>query len=650
MRFGTDGIRAKAECFDEEFILRFSSAIYQKYGKIKVLIGRDSRMSGQRITELLVRSLSAYGISILDAGIAPTPAVAYLTKFNECNLGIMVSASHNPPEYNGIKLFSGQGAKISTFSEKELESLFLRPILPINKPKKQLKCVVGLEKYEEHLKNVVGNKLLGRKILLDACCGATVGVAKRLFEELGCVVTTLNDVYDGTKINVNCGATCLDVVVEKEKSGDYDVAFSYDGDGDRVICVKNGRIYGGDAVLYVLSDYLGERGDVVGTINSNGGLEKALLRRGKKLIRADVGDKFVYDEMIKNGINLGGESSGHVIVRKWSETGDGLLTSLLIACADVEIGLDKAVDYVDFPSEDDFLVVSDEQKVIFNRIKANQEFINVVESGDVRAVVRASGTEPKIRISVEGEDADLVKRKIREIKDYLKGVICNESKKENTKHIKLDTQNIELMQNDGVIIISPETTVIEKGVKIGAGSIIYPFSVIRGDSVIGENVKIYSFCDLVDVEIGDGAEIRSSNCEQAKIGKNTTVGPFATLRKGAVIGDGCRVGDFVEIKNSTLGDGVKCAHLAYVGDATVGERTNVGCGAVFANYNGKVKRKTEVGKDVFIGCNVNLIAPLKVGDGSFIAGGTTVTDDVEGGKFVIARTCQVSLDKRSNNT
>ena len=649
MRFGTDGIRAKADFFDDDFILKFTSSLYQKYGKIKVLIGRDSRVSGKRITDALAIKLSGYGIRVLDVGVAPTPAVAYLTKFNECNLGIMISASHNPPEYNGIKLFTGQGAKISTFAEKEIELLFSRCIEPISAVDGRVRCLVGLDKYEEYLKNIVGDKISGKKILIDTCYGATAGIVKRIFEDLGCVVTALHDRYDGEKINVNCGATCPESLCKKERDGEYDLAFAYDGDGDRVICVKKGKVYGGDAILYAISDYLGENNGVVGTINSNLGLERAFLKRGLKFVRANVGDKFVYEEMLKGGFTLGGESSGHVIARKWAETGDGILTSVLLALADAEKGLEERVDYEDYPSIETFVVATEEEKEVFGRVNKTSGFWEEIATCGIRAVVRASGTEPKIRISVEGENEDLLKVKSEEIKKYVVDVIRNNLQKENAESVKTDTQNSTNKKNKGVTIVSPETTFIDEGVQIGEGTVVYPFNVIRGNCVIGKNVKIYSYCDLVDVEIGDNAEIRSSNCEKAKIGKNTTVGPFATIRKGAVIGDGCRVGDFVEIKNSTLGDGVKCAHLAYVGDAVVGERTNVGCGAVFANYNGKVKRKTEVGKDVFIGCNVNLIAPLKVGDDCFIAGGSTVTDDVENGKFVISRTSQVAVDRRTGN-
>lgn len=174
------------------------------------------------------------------------------------------------------------------------------------------------------------------------------------------------------------------------------------------------------------------------------------------------------------------------------------------------------------------------------------------------------------------------------------------------------------------------------------GAIICPMVVLRGDCRICKGAIIYPFCDLQDTIVGENTEVRSTFSVGAIIGKNCSVGPFACLRKGAIIDDGCRVGSFVEVKNSHLECGVKCAHLAYVGDSCVGEGTNIGCGVVFANYNGKIKRGVKVGKRAFIGCNANLIAPVNIGDGAYIAAGSTVTEDVPSGSFCIARARQTT--------
>lgn len=192
-----------------------------------------------------------------------------------------------------------------------------------------------------------------------------------------------------------------------------------------------------------------------------------------------------------------------------------------------------------------------------------------------------------------------------------------------------------------VIIYDPITTYIDLDVTIEDGAIIHPMVVLRGKTYIHKNAVVFPHCELIDTEIGENVDIRSTYALEAKIGDNTTVGPFACLRKGANVGACCRVGDFVEIKNSNIADGVKMAHLAYVGDSDVGENTNVGCGSVFANYNGVSKNRCVVGSNVFIGANTNLVAPVTVHNGAFIAAGSTITQDIPEGNMCIARSRQV---------
>jgi len=194
---------------------------------------------------------------------------------------------------------------------------------------------------------------------------------------------------------------------------------------------------------------------------------------------------------------------------------------------------------------------------------------------------------------------------------------------------------------NGVKILDFNTVFIDDSVKIGAGTVIHPMNYLKGGTEIGENVILHPYNDLTDTKVGEGTDIASSFAVSAVIGKNCTVGPYATFREGAVVMDRCRVGNYVEIKNSTLEDDVKAAHLAYVGDSYVGENTNIGCGVVFANFDGQAKNGVKVGKEVFIGCNTNLIAPLIVEDGAFVAAGSTVTHDVPGNSLCIARARQV---------
>ena len=199
--------------------------------------------------------------------------------------------------------------------------------------------------------------------------------------------------------------------------------------------------------------------------------------------------------------------------------------------------------------------------------------------------------------------------------------------------------------DNGVLIMDEVTTYIDPRVIIGKGSVIHPMNCLQGTTVIGENATVYPYNTLIDTFISDNTDVRSSLCVQAFVGKNCTLGPFACLRKGAIIGDNCRVGDYVEIKNSTLKDNVKAAHLAYIGDSFVDSGTNVGCGTVFANFDGRRKRGVRVGKNVFIGANANLVAPLTIGDNAFIAAGSTVTRDVPGNSLCIARSYQVNKEE-----
>lgn len=205
----------------------------------------------------------------------------------------------------------------------------------------------------------------------------------------------------------------------------------------------------------------------------------------------------------------------------------------------------------------------------------------------------------------------------------------------------LKLQTAKRLLESGVMIMDASSTYIEPTVAIGKGSIIYPMSMLQGATIIGEGVAVYPYSQLTDTCIGDNTVVNSSYSVGAIVGRDCTVGPFACLRKGTVIGDNCRIGDYVEIKNSILKDNVKAAHLAYIGDSFVDSGTNVGCGAVFANFDGKKKRGVHVGKNVFIGANANLIAPLSIGDEAFIAAGSTITKDVPNNSLCIARSREV---------
>lgn len=651
--FGTDGIRGKAEIFTDEYLSGIGAACAVKFGRGTCVMARDTRVSGDSIARRLGKALATYGVRVMYCGILPTPALAYLTRAYGASFGVMVSASHNPPEYNGIKLFDGTGAKITSEEEAEIEGYIDGAVTPPEGAGSFAEAEGG-EEYIAHFATFAGRTLKNMRILLDTANGATGALAPEFFRRLGCYVEAVNGETDGKNINMDCGATHPQNLLKIASEGSYDFAFAFDGDGDRVIGVRNGKVIDGDRALFVLARYLCldkgvEPAVAVGTVTSNGGTEASLARLGIAFERTDVGDKNVYERMCKTGAPIGGESSGHVIIRDMGRTGDGIVTAMTLCLAHADIGYDYLDDMVSYPVAEDGVEADENAKHAVLASKEITDYAKRKKADGIRVVIRPSGTEPKVRISVEAESYEYALKTLAEARDAVLRVICQNSSKEELKNICMDNQNkvIEYMteadfERAGAIVKDIRTTFIERGVMLGKGVTVYPMVCVSGKSRIGAGSSLYSFCDLSDTVVGENSDLRSTYAVGARIGSGTTVGPFACLRKGAVVGDGCRIGDYVEVKNSVLGNGVKSAHLAYIGDADVGDRTNVGCGTVFANYDGKIKQRTRVGKDVFIGCNTNLIAPLTVGDGAYIAGGSTVTENLECDDFCIARARQTT--------
>lgn len=658
--FGTDGIRGNEKIFTPEFIGAVVRAIAVYYGKPEIMIGRDPRRSGKRITELFAAAATAEGMRVTDAGMVPTPALAYLTVQRGAGLGVMVSASHNPPEYNGLKLFSDKGAKITTREEEELSAVIEKELnVKVLPPETDCGIVSDGSLIEEYISGIGGMieaDLSGMKVVIDGGFGAAGGAAAKLFTAFGATVELLNDA-DGDRINVGTGAAHPEYLLKVAEGSD--LAFSYDGDGDRVMCVRKSRIVSGDEMMYIIAKNMIKNSCLrcpvaVGTIMTNYGAEEAFKRLGITLYRTPVGDKFVSEAMTECGAQLGGESSGHIILKDFENTGDGILTSLMVAKAFVEYGEDADEGYFEFPAAATGIPADDFEKTIFRSSAEIAAYLAAEErSAGVRIIARPSGTEPVIRLTVEAESGQTAQSTLSKAATYIKTFITKKmeitaSEKCNTEpqNENIATETLNRIRKAGGIIVEPKLTYISPEVTVEKGAVIYPFVRLSGKTVIGAGAEVNSFSVLEDTVVGEGTKVGYTSATGAVIGKNCTVGPFTTLRKGAVIGDGCRVGDYVEVKNSILRDGVKAAHLAYIGDAEVGEGTNIGCGTVFANYDGKFKHRTEVGKNVFVGCNANLIAPIKVGDGAFIAGGSTVTDDVPAGEICFGRARQVNRPKK----
>lgn len=421
--FGTDGIRLKAEKFTEEYLIKIALGIAYLPDCSKVIIGRDPRESGERLEKTLARVISENGAEVLLAGMVPTPCLAYLTKYYNCDYGIMLSASHNPPEYNGVKLFDRFGCKVSSVIEETVERHIDDGIMLLRYTHSVINEVDGAKHYADYLLKKISPDLTGIKVVLDCSNGATSLIAPELFTRAGAEVYAFYTETDGRNINLNCGATVPETLLRLTKENPCDIAFSFDGDGDRVMCVQNGKIFNGDHLMYVHSKALKKQGKLVkntmvGTVMSNMGTENACLNAGINLVRTQVGDKYVHREMVANGYIVGGEESGHIIFSEYMPTGDGICAALLTAKLNKIESISSSDDITEYPSVSDAVICSKEGMEAFRRDEEISEYLKNIDK-EFRTVIRPSGTEPKIRILVECKDGDRARAKAAEIKKFI---------------------------------------------------------------------------------------------------------------------------------------------------------------------------------------------------------------------------------------
>ncbi len=438
--FGTDGVRGRvnAEPMTAEFALRLGRAAGAVLAKNlshrpHILIGKDTRLSGYMIESALCAGLTAQGMNVLLAGPVPTPAVAYLTRSLRADAGVMISASHNPAEDNGIKFFSASGDKLPDAVEAEIEKLLQRPPAPAGPLEvgKAFRVDDARGRYIEFLKASLprGMRFDGLKVVVDCANGAAYDVAPRLFRELGCEVVAIAAEPDGLNINRGCGSTHPELISAAVREHGADLGFALDGDADRLIAADaEGRIVDGDQMLAILALHALKHGvlrgeGVVGTVMSNMGLEVYLDGLGLKLHRAPVGDRYVLERMRATGCNLGGEPSGHIVLLDYATTGDGLLTALQVLCAMADSGrtlAELAAKMPRFPQKLWNLVVDEPKKAAaqasVRRAVADAE---AKLAGRGRVVVRASGTEPKLRVMVEADD----EARVREVGEALVAAI-----------------------------------------------------------------------------------------------------------------------------------------------------------------------------------------------------------------------------------
>lgn len=429
--FGTDGARgiAGSELTADLAMKIGASAAYilGENKKIKVIVGMDTRYSGDMLACAVNAGLLSMGADVIFAGVVPTPAVSFLVTHLKADMGVMISASHNPAKYNGIKLFNNKGYKLADEIEEKIEHYILDEKLPES-------TNIGRYERDENLKNkyinflyTLANDYKGLKVVVDCANGSASATAPTLFEKLNVNAKIIFDNPDGVNINDNCGSTHLDALISKVKEVQADLGIAYDGDADRCLLVTNdGDVIDGDYVLAICGKYLKEKGRlnnnaIVGTVMSNLGLRKFCESENINFVATKVGDRYVLEEMLNKDYVIGGEQSGHVIFKEYANTGDGELTSLMVLniLSERKCKLSELSSVMDkYPQVLVNVNVTKEGKTSFGEdaeinalIKKYEEELN----GDGRILIRASGTENLIRVMIEGKNTEKISRMANDI-------------------------------------------------------------------------------------------------------------------------------------------------------------------------------------------------------------------------------------------
>ncbi len=436
--FGTDGVRGEAGSFLSASLamrVAMAAAVYfrDKAKTNKILVGKDTRRSGYMIENAIVSGLTAMGYDVVQIGPMPTPAIAFLTEDMRCDAGIMISASHNSFEDNGIKFFDDRGDKFAANVEEKIEAIYFDEKLieesqatgkSIGKAKR-IDDVIG--RYIVHLKNSFPKELSlsSMRIVLDTANGAAYKVGPTVLEELGAEVIVINDKPDGFNINENCGALHTNELCKNVVKYRADIGIAFDGDADRVVIVdENGEVVDGDHLIGALAKYMHDKGElkgggVVTTVMSNQALEDYLGNFAIKLYRSDVGDKNVLEVMKKEGINFGGEQSGHVIMHDFAKTGDGLATALAVLAYLVDTNQKASTALRPFALYPQQLVnLNVKEKKPLETIDGIGEMVEEIKQRGMRHLIRYSGTENKLRILLEGRDAKMMNEYMEKLREF----------------------------------------------------------------------------------------------------------------------------------------------------------------------------------------------------------------------------------------
>ncbi len=438
--FGTDGVRGIANTeLTAELALKLGRAAayvltknHDDGEKTKIIIGKDTRISSDMLENAFAAGVCSYGADAILLGVVPTPAVAHLVKEYKADAGVMISASHNPVEFNGIKLFNKDGFKLKDEIEDEIEAI-------VRSNCEEIETVTGTDlgkviredgaaaDYIKHVLESVSSKNDGLKVVMDCANGSSSSTAERLFGALGTETIMLSDKPDGTNINLNCGSTHLENLKAEVVKRGADLGLAFDGDADRCLAVNSkGEEIDGDRIIAILAWYMKNEGmlpedTAVVTVMSNLGFFEFADKYGINAISAKVGDRYVLEKMLDGGYTLGGEQSGHVILSKYATTGDGQLTGAFLLKVISESGksIDELASLMEkYPQVVKNVTASSEQKPLLETDKEIKKKISSVSEELKkcgRVLVRASGTEPLIRIMIEGKDLDLIEKQATEI-------------------------------------------------------------------------------------------------------------------------------------------------------------------------------------------------------------------------------------------
>ncbi|MBQ8841367.1 MAG: phosphoglucosamine mutase [Ruminiclostridium sp.] len=447
--FGTDGARGVAitelTCELAMNIGRAAAIVLTKQkkngGRAKILIGKDTRVSSDILEAALISGIMSVGADAEILGIVPTPAVAYLVKYYDADAGVMISASHNTVEYNGIKLFSGSGFKLPDEIENEIEALIL------DTPEKMVLCdgtAVGrvtrnnnaTDDYVRHILSTTNLSVKPLKALIDCANGSASATAKDLFTRLNVDFDMVHAEPDGCNINENCGSTHIEKLCEKVVKGGYDLGIAFDGDADRCLAIdEKGRIVDGDKLIAILSKHLRDKGQLknntaVVTVMSNLGFHTYMKNNNLSTVCTAVGDRYVLEEMLKSGYNIGGEQSGHIIFLDYATTGDGQLTAvqLIGLLAETKSALSELTSGIeDYPQLLLNVKITEQGKGKWNK---DEKILSVISEAEKamgsngRILVRESGTEPLVRVMLEGKSKDDVDYWTNKIADTVKEQLC----------------------------------------------------------------------------------------------------------------------------------------------------------------------------------------------------------------------------------